>query len=267
MTGVFEAVKKDGSVYYRAQVTYKGKHISLGSSPDRFTAGCIYKDATEVLRSDCTVNDYENYPSLPYPKFVTLVNFRETGIYIRTPIILHKSYFSYYLSPDLELKFDMEDLFYYSGHAIMKRGNHLFVSSYGMQENLMSRYGIQSFAVPGKDYRFLNDDPTDFRYSNIKVINRYSPIKAKKEGRDMIYQVKIHLKGNWRIGVFPSETMAAVAYNKALDEAKKRGLKPKSSYIYIDELNPKQYAELYSRINLPEKYMSYLAAYEIKQRS
>ncbi|MCR5487688.1 MAG: hypothetical protein K6F35_09205 [Lachnospiraceae bacterium] len=267
MIGVFQAKKKDGSVYFRSSVTYKGKHISLGSSTEEAAAAAMYETAKEVLDSGCTVYEYEPYTALPFKKFVTLVNFRESGIYIHNPILLHKSYFSYFLNPDTELKFDMEDLFYYSGHAIMKRGRHLFVSTYGMQENLMERYGIQAFAVPGKDYVFLNGDNTDFRYSNIRVINRYSGIKQVKEGRDTVYQARIHLKGDWKIGSFPSETLAAVAYNKALDEAKKRGLKPRSAFIYVDELNARQYAELYSRITLPEKYMDHLSAYEIKQRS
>ena len=32
--GIFRAVKKDGTVYYRASLTYRGKHISLGSYRD-----------------------------------------------------------------------------------------------------------------------------------------------------------------------------------------------------------------------------------------
>ena len=34
MTGVYEARKKSGEIYYRASFTYKNKHISLGSSSD-----------------------------------------------------------------------------------------------------------------------------------------------------------------------------------------------------------------------------------------
>lgn len=33
--GVFPARKKNGEVYYRASLTYKRKHISLGSYSDR----------------------------------------------------------------------------------------------------------------------------------------------------------------------------------------------------------------------------------------
>jgi len=258
MTGIFKTTKKDGTVYYRASITYKGKHISLGSSEDEQKAVAMYKTAVSVVKSDCVVEEYYNYPDIPFKKYITLINFRDHGIYIKNPIMLRRSFFSYYLDPDLELKFDMEDLFYYSEHAIMKRGRHLFVTAYGLQENIMGRYGIGSFAVPGKDYIFVNGDDTDFRYSNIRVINRYSCIKEIKDGMKTSYEVKIHIVGDWKLGRYPSVEFASVAYNKALDEARKYNLKPKSSYIYVDSLNARQYAELYSSITLPEKYLDYL---------
>ena len=31
LTGVFTAKKKDGTIYFRASLTYRNKHISLGS--------------------------------------------------------------------------------------------------------------------------------------------------------------------------------------------------------------------------------------------
>ena len=31
LPGVYQAVKKDGTIYYRSSITYQGKHISLGS--------------------------------------------------------------------------------------------------------------------------------------------------------------------------------------------------------------------------------------------
>ncbi len=261
MTGIFKTVKKDGTTYYRASITYKGKHISLGSSENEAEAVNMYKTASAVVKSDCVIEEYYNYTDLPFKKYISLINFRDNGIYIKNPIILRKTYFSYYLSPDLELKFDTEDLFYYSEHAIMKRGRHLFVSAYGLQENIMSRYGIGSFSVPGKDYIFINGDDTDLRYSNIKVINRFSGIKAVKEGIDTVYEVKIHINGDWKLGRFPTEILACVAYNKALDEARKYSLKPKCSCLYIDELNARQYAELYSSIKLPQKYLDHLKTY------
>ena len=120
MTGVFKTTKKDGTVYYRASITYKGKHISLGSSEIKEKAELMYQTAVRVVKGDCVIEEYQDYSGIPFKKYITLINYRENGIYIKNPIVLRRTFFSYYLSPDLELKFDMEDLFYDSEHAIMK---------------------------------------------------------------------------------------------------------------------------------------------------
>lgn len=83
-----------------------------------------------------------------------LINFRDNGIYFGTPIYARSKFFYYYLSPTDVLKFDIDDLFYYSSRKIMKRNGHLFVADYGMQVNILNRYGIRNFAVAGKDYLF-----------------------------------------------------------------------------------------------------------------
>lgn len=49
MKGVFEASKKDGSVYYRASITYRSKHISLGSYSNEADAAAAYEEAVQVL--------------------------------------------------------------------------------------------------------------------------------------------------------------------------------------------------------------------------
>ncbi len=271
-SGIYKSLKKDGSIYYRISVTYHSKHISLGSSPDCSAAGLIYIEASNILHTDIGIDDYDSSKiSVPFDKFVTLINFRDNNIYIRNPIILHKTFFSYYIDPDTELKFDMEDLFYYSGHKIMRRGNHIFTANYGLQESIGSRYGIKSFAVAGRDYLFINDDHYDYRYSNIKILNRYSGISCIS-GRagsisKKVYAVRMHLNGDWKIGEYPDEKHAAIAYNKALDELKKRKLKPRTPYIYIEELSARDYASIYSSIKLPSKFMAYLSAYDIKHIS
>ena len=43
--GVFAAVKKDGSVYYRASITFRCKHISLGPHILHPTAFLAYLSA------------------------------------------------------------------------------------------------------------------------------------------------------------------------------------------------------------------------------
>ena len=77
-------------------------------------------------------------------KWVVLNNFKNNGIYIKTPIYLRKTFFNYYISEHDVLTFDADDLFYYSDHSIMRRGGTTFVTEYGMQVNIASRYGIRN---------------------------------------------------------------------------------------------------------------------------
>ena len=87
-TGVYQTSKKDGSLYYRASLTYHAKHISLGSSSDAAIAHAIYREAMDILSSPAITP--ENYTSrirhLSFEKAISLLNFRDHGIYIKTPI-------------------------------------------------------------------------------------------------------------------------------------------------------------------------------------
>lgn len=58
--------------------------------------------------------------------------------------------------------------------------------------------------------------------------------------------------------LIPSEEKAAVAYNKAVDLAKAAGIKKDFPENYVDTLPPKEYAEVYTKIKLSERYLSYL---------
>ena len=110
--GVSIATKKDGTVYYRAGLYYKNKHISLGSYADETTAGNAYLEALAILGSlDQLPEDYIEQPTtLSFEKIIVLLNFRNNGIYFKNPIYLRNGYFSYYLSRIEELKFDVDDL-------------------------------------------------------------------------------------------------------------------------------------------------------------
>ena len=55
LTGVYETTKKDGSVYYRSSVTYKGRHISLGSHENAQSAHLAYRLALSVLEPDSPI--------------------------------------------------------------------------------------------------------------------------------------------------------------------------------------------------------------------
>ena len=180
LPGVFKAQKKNGDVYYRSSITFRSKHISLGSFDNEEDANAAYNDATAIIQSENTyLPDYFSKTicqKLDFKKWVSLINFKNNGIYIKTPIYMRNKFFNYYLSKNDVLTFDVDDLFYYSNHSIMRRGTHLFVAEYGMQTNIASRYGIRNFARKDIDFRFVNGDINDFRYANIEIINPYQGV-------------------------------------------------------------------------------------------
>ncbi len=257
--GVYTATKKDGTVYYRSSISYKNKHISLGSFDTEDKAHQTYSEASMLLTSSLTLDDAANAClNLSFDKIVTILNFRDNGIYIGTPIYLHKNFFSYYLSENEELKFDIDDLFYYSSHRILRRQGHLYVNDYGMQVTLLSRYGIRNHAVCDRDYYFANGDSSDLRYSNIILVNRYYGVFQYKTKTQTRYRVKIHINGNYTIGTFSDETKAAIAYNKAVDLAKAFGVQKNFPTNYIEDLSAKEYADTYVKLKISTKYMDYL---------
>lgn len=259
--GVFRAVKKDGTVYYRASLTYHGKHISLGSYPEASDAHLAYTEGIRLTGdSAVTLQSYEQSSPLPFEKWVCLINFRDNGIYLGNPIYMGQQLFYYYLSPHHVLKFDLEDLFYYSSHKIMRRGNHYFVADYGMQITLTSRYGIQSYAVPGTDYCFRNGDPTDFRRENLEIHNIYHGVRktATKNGQ-YVYTVRIHIRGNYLVGRYATETEAAIAYNKAIDILRSKGVTNNFSQNYVEGIAPSRYAEIYSVLTIAPGILNYPA--------
>ena len=260
LPGTYQATKKDGTIYYRASITYQNKHISLGSFATEADAHAAYLEAEKILTDTSVSLEHKIFHPkiLKFEKVVTLINFRDNHLYIKTPIYLHANYFSYYLSAKEEYKFDIDDLFYYSSHKIMKRGGHLFVSEYGMQTSLLSRYGIRSFAVTERDYTFANGDVTDYRYSNIIIINRYYGVTSAVRKGKHCYEVRIHINGNYLVGVYDSETIAAIAYNKAVDCAIAHGIKKNFSENYISDLSAKDYATIYSELKLSKNFMEYL---------
>ena len=167
LPGIYTATKKDGSTYYRASITYLKKHISLGSFTTEELASRTYREARLILdHAEITLSEYSLFSCLSHDKFVCLINFRDNGIYFKTPIYLRRKYFEYHMSATEILKFDRDDLFFYASKKIQKKGGYLFVSDYGSQYSILSRYGIRPFSVYGRDYRMTNGDALDFRVSN-----------------------------------------------------------------------------------------------------
>ena len=260
LPGVFSATKKDGTPYFRASLTYKTKHISLGSFPTEEEAADAYQEANQIISNpDITILNFNSHSGvLNFDKVVVLLNFRDNCLYFNNPIYLRKGYFSYFLSPNLELKFDNDDLFYYSSHRILKRQGHLYVNDYGMQYSILARYGIKPYAVSGRDYTFANGDDTDYRYSNIIVVNRYHGVCEFQKNGLKRYQTSIHINGIYKIGTYSSEEKAAIAYNKAVDLAKAHGIVKNFPENYVDGVSPKEYAEIYSKLKISKRYLSYL---------
>lgn len=260
--GIYKAVKKDGTIYYRASITYLNKHISLGSFNDEITAHMAYVEAREILTDfDIEIENYDRMSLttvLKFNKWVCLINFRDNRIYFKTSIYLKKKYFLYYLSYEHVLKFDIDDLFYYADKTIMKRKGHMFVADYGMQVNILSRYGIKNYSRVEKDYYFVNKDMLDFRYENIVIINKYNGVsKMHKNGKN-IFCTKIHINGNFIVGYYDMEEYAAIAYNKAVDIALKMGIKKKFMQNYITEITSKEYAYIYIKLEISDKFINYL---------
>lgn len=264
--GVYTAYKKDHTCYYRVSLTFRRKHISLGSYNEPETAAEAYREATEVLsRPDLHfVDETRRITSyarsemhLSFEKFIILVNFRDNHLYIKTPVYLCSKYFLYFLKEDTVLRFDTDDLFYYSNHKIMARGGYYFVNDFGMQTSILNRYGIRAHAVKGRDYIFRNGDEHDYRYENVLVINRYYGVTQITRNGRTLYRAVIHIKGNYIIGDYSTEVQAAIAYNKAADQLD--GLVPVLyAKNYIENISSIEYAAAYNSLKISRKLRAYI---------
>ena len=286
-SGVYPAQKKDGTPYWRASVTHKGKHISLGSFDDETAAERAYREACVVLRgyADKAVNtgdpktkdpkakgktsgddigvkgegalpeisDYrEGTCAMPFLKWVALINFRDNGIWCRGPIYLRKGYFEYYLSATEDYRFGPDDLFYYTHHTIQKRGGHLFVADYGMQVSVLSRYGVRPYSVPGRDHYFKNGDDHDYRPGNLVVVNRYMGVQQESRRKNFVARINMGSGKTIVVGHYDTEEEAAIAYNKAVDVLKAAGSDRAYEKNYLDDVSPAKYIVLYNNIKIRE---------------
>ncbi len=260
LPGVYQAMKLNGDIFYRASVTYKGKHISIGSFSTEYDANQAYQLALQVLdeQSQTTIDNYPEECILSFHKWVVLINFRDNLIYFKNPIYLRKRFFLYYIDRETCLKFDADDLFYYAHHKIMKRGGYLFVSDYGMQVNILSRYGIKNHAVPGRDYVFINGNNKDFSYHNIEIINHFYGVTKIPHKNHNEYQTKIHINGDYLIGRYPTEIMAAIAYNKAILLLKNSGITKNYPYNFIEGMDEIAYASIFQKIRISRRFLTYI---------
>lgn len=249
LPGVYIDTKKNGEKNYRAGMTFKGKHISLGSYTSEIQASASYSFASEVLNdTKYSIYNYSDSFPIKFSKYIALINLRDNKIYFSNPIYLRMRFFSYFLSPFEEFKFDMDDLFYYSQHKIMARGNHYFVSEYGNQVSLKDRYGIRPFSVEGRDFVFINSDSLDFRRENLKILNQYYGVTTNEKNLKKKYKTIIHVRSNYVVGTYDTEIEAAIAYNKAADILKQNGFDKDFMINFIERISPKEYADIYSKL-------------------
>ena len=73
------------------------------------------------------------------------------------------------------------------------------------------------------------------------------------------YLARIHLNGNFRIGVFDSPKEAAIAYNKAVDVCKNKGIDKNFPINYLDNVPAAEYAQIYDSIQIPASIGHYQA--------
>ena len=259
LPGSFQAKKKDGTIYYRSSITYKNKHISLGSFSTEEEAHAAYVQAGDVISDkNLTIDSYAKDSTLSFDKWVILINFRDNNIYFSTPIYVRPKFFYYYLSEKIRLIFDIDDLFFYASHKISHRGGHLFVADYGMQLSIHTRYGIKNYAVLDKDYRFINGDIHDYRYENIEIMNSYHGVSLSDFKDTKRYCAKIHLHGNYTIGYYETALEAAIAYNKAIDIVRRNGCTKNFSQNEMEGISPSIYANIYSKLKIAEKIINYI---------
>lgn len=256
MEGAYRSVRKDGSVYYRSSINYKSTHVSLGSYATEEEASQAYQEARSLYFDEeiGLENFHDHIRVLPVDKIICILNHRDHGMYLKTPIYMQKDYIQYYLTEHVILKFDTDDLFYYATHKILRRQGSLYVNDYGCQYRVLSRYGIKNYAVPGRDYIFVNGDQTDYRSVNLLVLSHYHGVIALTDLIPVRYETKIHLNGDFRIGIFDSEEVAAIAYNKAADYARDHGFDKEFPQNYVEEVLPAEYASIYTEISLPRRF-------------
>ena len=129
-----------------------------------------------------------------------------------------------------------------------------------MQVNILSRYGIRNFAVAGRDYTFINGDDLDFRYENIKIINKYTGVRMEKKYPKPVYVVKINIRGAVIVGRYGDEVEAAIAYNKAVDLLADKGFNKNYEQNYIDDLNTAQYESIYDKTKFSKNFMKHISS-------
>ncbi len=248
MSYIYPSIKHN-KVQFKVYFLYHTHKIYLGSFPSLEAAEDILKEAEQTMMLPSGPPDFSG-TTLNYKKLVCLCNLRDNHTYIKNPIYLFPTYFSYYLSKDIILLFDLKDLFFFSTYKIYKRGNYLYTQDHISQQNILSRFHIQNHSVLGKDYYFKNNNCYDFRRENLIIINPYKGVSKKEKGSSTLYITSIYTTKNVILGHYHSEVEAAIAYNKAIDLLKAHGIEKDYVPNSIPFLTKNEYEEIYNRLSI-----------------
>ncbi len=277
LKGVQVIYKKNNDINYKSSITYRNKHISLGSYNSAEIANKVYLEAYDIVfNCKYKIIDFSKDMLIHFEKWVILHNFRDNNYYISTPIYLYKSYFCYHLNEHIEFKFDTQDLFFYAIHKIHFRNGHYYINDHGQQINILSRYNIKNYSIIGKDYYFKNGDIYDFRRLNLEIINKYNGVTKTLKKNKTVYNCHIYNKGSILVGIYATEIEAAIAYNKAINLLKLVGIDKEDNKNYIHSLNKEEYKELYKKVKIsnniiikskqkrPIRFLNYTGVYQQK---
>ncbi|MBE6022462.1 MAG: hypothetical protein E7231_04400 [Cellulosilyticum sp.] len=248
MSYIYPTLVKDVTKY-KTYFLYETTKIYLGMYTSYDAAETAIKDAKALMSASQSPPQFDDY-SLDYRKVVSLCNLRDNKRYIKNPIYLYPTYFTYYLSKEHILTFDLRDLLYFSTYKIYKRGNYLYTQDAISQQSILSRYGIPNHSVINKDYIFKNNDPYDFRQSNLEIINGYKGVTKKIKNGIETYTAHIYIKTDFIIGHYASEFEAAIAYNKAVDILSEHNMIKDYTHNTIPFITKAEYDSIYNNLIL-----------------
>ena len=251
MSYIYPTMIKD-TTKYKTYFLYETNKIYLGTYPSMESAQNALSDAEELMKLPQGPPLFTS-SNLDYKKIVSLCNLRDNKRYIKNPIYVYPTYFTYYLSKEYILTFDLKDLLYFSTYKIYKRGNYLYTQDSVSQQSILSRYGIPNHSVINKDYIFKNNNPHDFRYNNLEVINGYKGVSKKIKNATVIYIAYIYIKTNLIIGHYSSEIEAAIAYNKAIDILSEHDIIKDYTYNTIPFITKAEYDAIYNKLTISSR--------------
>ena len=67
------------------------------------------------------------------------------------------------------------------------------------------------------------------------------------------YKVRIHINGDFVVGVYPTEKEAAIAYNKAVDLLHAKGLGKNYTTNYLEDTSSIEYASIYNSVKISNR--------------